>query len=235
MLNEVVQPLVKNGKFGFGSLRKMKMSAPNSASGTEPEQDDERIAEAIKLRREDEEDEDEREQHRGQELVAFGAQLPRFAGVIDLVTFRQNLVRFVLEKFQGLVERPNGHALDLDRVELLQPVQRARHGRVLDRGDRAEWDQLVVRSGDINVFELARIEPLGALDLRNDFVAAPCDVEAIDEVAADHRAEIRADLLHVEPELGHLVTIEHDLGLRLIDLGVDQRRKANMPLAVAFC
>ena len=55
------------------------------------EEDDERIAEAVELRREDEKDEDEGEAEGGQEFVAFDAELARFAGVIDRVTFRQNL------------------------------------------------------------------------------------------------------------------------------------------------
>ena len=72
------------------------MSAPNMASGTEPKQDDERIAEAIELRREDEKDEDEGESKRGQELVALDAQLARLTRVINRVTLRQNLARLRL-------------------------------------------------------------------------------------------------------------------------------------------
>ena len=32
----VVQPFVKNGRFGFGIFQKQKISAPNIASGIEP-------------------------------------------------------------------------------------------------------------------------------------------------------------------------------------------------------
>ena len=59
------------------------MSAPNIASGTEPRRMMKRIAEAVELRGEDEKDEDERQHERGQELVAFDAQLARLAGVIN--------------------------------------------------------------------------------------------------------------------------------------------------------
>src|SRR6185295_4717916 len=41
------------------------------------------------------------------------------------------------------------------------------------------------------------------------------------EVAADAGGEIGADLLHVQSHGCDLVVIENDLGLRLIDLGVD--------------
>ena len=71
----MVQPLVKKGTFGLGILRKVKMSAPNMASGTRAEENNQRIAETIELRREDEKDEDEGEAKRGQELVALDAQL----------------------------------------------------------------------------------------------------------------------------------------------------------------
>ncbi len=70
--------------------------------------------------------------------------------------------------------------------------------------------------------------------MRDDLVAATSDVEAVDEVAADHRAEIFADLLHVQTERGDLVAIEHDLGLRLVNLGVDERRESKHPALHRF-
>ena len=57
------------------------------------EKNDERIAEAVELRGQDQKDQDNRERKDGAELAAFNAQLTRFAGVIDDVTFRQNFVR----------------------------------------------------------------------------------------------------------------------------------------------
>ena len=60
------------------------------------EQNDERIAEAVELRRQDEKDQHERKQKHAQKFAAFGPQLTRLAGVIDDVTFWQNLVRLVL-------------------------------------------------------------------------------------------------------------------------------------------
>src|SRR5690606_36924934 len=76
-------------------------------------------------------------------------------------------------------------------------------------------------AGDVNFLQLVGIEPLGALDLRDDLVAAALDAEAVDEIAADGRGQIRADLLQVEAHAGDLVAVEHDLRLRLVDLGVD--------------
>ena len=69
------------------------------------------------------------------------------------------------------------------------------------------------------------IEAVDALDLRDDLVAAPGDIEAVDEVAADH-AEMSAPILHVKTERRDFVAIDHDLGLRLVDLGVDDRRES---------
>jgi len=70
--------------------------------------------------------------------------------------------------------------------------------------------------------------------LRDDLVTATSDVEAVDEVAAEHRAEIFTDLLHVQTERGDLVAIEYDLSLRLVNLGVDERRKSKHPALRRF-
>ena len=81
-----------------GIFKNMKITAPNSASGTEPSRmiNGSRkllncAARTRKIKTTD------KHEHR-HKLVAFGAQLARLAGVIDDVTFRQNLARFVLEK-----------------------------------------------------------------------------------------------------------------------------------------
>jgi len=81
------------------------------------EQDDERIAEAVELRGEDEKNQNNREGERGKEFVSFSTQLTRVARVIEDVTFRQNLARFGLEKRERGVEWLAGDAGDLHRVE----------------------------------------------------------------------------------------------------------------------
>ena len=48
------------------------------------------------------------------------------------------------------------------------------------------------RSGDVDLRELIRRQPLRALDLRNHLVAAPLDAEAVDVVAAEQRRQIAA-------------------------------------------
>ena len=68
------------------------------------EQNDERIAEAVELRGEHEKDQNDRQQKRRQKFVSLDAQLPRFAGVIEDVAFRQNLVRLVFEKFKRRID-----------------------------------------------------------------------------------------------------------------------------------
>src|SRR5262249_2406741 len=144
-------------------------------------------AERIELCREDEENEKERESHRGEELATLLAQLARLAGVVDAIPLRQDPRRGVLEDAQPLVERARGAAEDLDRVQLLEAVQRARLDALAQRGDRAERHQLAVRPGDVDLVQLLGGEPPRALDLRDDLVAPAVDGEAIDEVAAQHR------------------------------------------------
>ena len=99
-MSVVVQPsgeLEMQAQAARQNLRNVKISAPNIASGTEPGEDDERVAERVELRREHEEDEDEREPHRRQELAALLAQLPRLARVIDAVPGGRILAAAVLE------------------------------------------------------------------------------------------------------------------------------------------
>src|SRR5262249_39122122 len=45
--------------------------------------------------------------------------------------------------------------------------------------------------------------------------------ESVDIISSDGGTEIGADLLHIQPECSHLVVIEINLGLRLVDFGVD--------------
>ncbi len=66
-------------------------------------------------------------------------------------------------------------------------------------------------------------EPLGAGDLRDDLVAAALDTEAIDVVATEHRAEVGADQLQVQPQRRHPVAIKHNLGLGLIKFQIGIR------------
>ena len=76
------------------------------------------------------------------------------------------------------------------------------------------------RSGDVDLRQLIGRQPLGALDLRNDLVAASLDAEAVDVVAAEQRRQIAAGLAQIDALRAQLVAIEHDLGLRLIELQI---------------
>ncbi len=94
------------------------------------------------------------------------------------------------------------------------------------RGDGAERHQLSARAGNVYVFELVRIEPVHALDLRDDLVGAAGDVEAVHEIAAHHGRHVGADLLQVKPEFGRLVAVDDDFRLRLVDFDIDDRRES---------
>ena len=83
-------------------------------------------------------------------------------------------------------------------------------------------------AGDVDVLELVRRQALAALDLRDDLVAAPLDAEAVDVVAAEQRREVAARLAQVDALRAHLVAVEDDLGLRLVELqvGVGEHEEA---------
>src|SRR4029453_2012123 len=110
-----------------------------------------------------------RQSQRGKKLAAFGAELPRLAGVIDRVAGRQNFARSAFEHLESVIQL-GGHAGEFDGVELLEAVERARHGAVANRGDRAESYKLVAGTGHVDVLQLIRVEPPGARDLRDYFV-----------------------------------------------------------------
>src|SRR3990172_1160703 len=192
-------------------------------------QDDERVTEAVELGRQHQEYQDDGQSEGGQEPVPFGTQLAGLAGVVDDVPLGQDLRRFVLHEAQRLVEGPDGHAADLDRVQLLEAVERTGHDRFAQGGHGAQGDQPAVRTGNVDLLELAGVETVHPLDLRNDLVAAARDVEAVDEVAADQPAQVAADLLQAEPQGGHLVPVDDEFGLGLVDLDVDQRREGEHP------
>src|SRR6184192_4785205 len=110
------------------------------------------MSDAVELRRQDEKDQHQRKQKHAQKLAAFGLQLARLACVIEHVTFRQNLVCLVLQKLQSSIERNGWNPADGDCVELLHPIERTRDGFMVDGSDRAQRDELVVRSADVNIF-----------------------------------------------------------------------------------
>ena len=191
--------------------------------------DDERVAKAVELGREDQKDQQQCENQRWQELAAFRAQLAGLARVIHHEARRHDLGCLVLEEAQRLVERADRHAAQLHGIQLLKPVQRSRLGGVFQLRHRAERHQAPLGAGDINFTKLFGVEPVRALDLRDDLVAPAADVEAVDKIPAEHRGEILADLPHIEPHRGDFVAVQHELGARLVDLGVDDRREGEHP------
>ena len=58
------------------------------------------------------------------------------------------------------------------------------------------------------------------LDLRDHLVGAAVEREIVDVAAAQHRAQRAADVAHLQAELGRLVAVDHDRGLRRVDLEV---------------
>ncbi len=145
-----------------------------------------------------------------------------------MVAERQNGRRRVFQDLEPRCEPAWRHAGNLDRVELLEPVQRAGLDPLAHGRNGAERHELPIRPGHVDVLQLVDGEPPGALDLRNDLVASAVDVESVDEVAAEHRRQIGAYLLHAEPHRGDLVAIDDDLRFRLIDANVGERWKREL-------
>ncbi len=73
---------------------------------------------------------------RMKKLVSLCSQLTRFTCIVKHISFRKDLCRFILQKQQGLMQRPNRHPADRHCVELLETVDRARHSAVAKRSYR---------------------------------------------------------------------------------------------------
>ena len=101
---------------------------------------------------------------------------------------------------------------------------------MFDRGDSAEWNELIVRPRDIDILQLFRIQPIHPLNLRDDLVTQPLHVEPVNKITADTGGEVCADLLHVQAHCRNFVMIENDLRLRLIDLGIEVAKIEDMCL-----
>ena len=80
--------------------------------------------------------------------------------------------------------------------------------------------QLAVGAGHVDVGELIGRQAVAALDLRDHLVAAPLNAEPVHVVAAEQRRQVPPDLAHVDALRPQLVTVEHHLDLRLVELQV---------------
>ena len=141
-----------------GHFQKGENQGPEEGQRDRTKEDDEWIAEAVELGGEDQKNKHEGQSKSGEKLVAFRPQLARFPGIIDGVARRHDFRRFVLEETQGLVERTDGHAAQLHRVELLEAVERTRLGRLLHRGHRTERHQTSSGAGHVNALELVGVQ-----------------------------------------------------------------------------
>ena len=128
----------------------------------------------------------------------------------------------VSRKRQGLIERHwwRDDTLDAHGVELLEFLQLPRLRRGAEAAECRQWDELVVRAGDVHPWKLIRGQALGALDLRDDFVAPALDAEAVHVVATEQRRQVLARLTEIDALRAELVAVEDDFGLWLIELHV---------------
>ena len=130
MFRVVVQPFGPERHVRIGHLQEGEDQRAEHGQRHRSGQNDEGVAEAVELGGQHQEDQDHGQAEGGQEFVALGAQLARLAGVIDHIALGQDLGGLVLQEAQRLVQGPDGDAADRDGVELLEAVQRARHGGV---------------------------------------------------------------------------------------------------------
>ncbi len=119
---------------GPENLRKVKINAPNMASGTEPARMTKGSRNELNCAASTRKMSRIARPIAGQELAPLLTELARLAGVVDAVTSGQDLLR----RLSRATLRPRrascvSDAGDLDRVELLEAVQRARLDAFLER------------------------------------------------------------------------------------------------------
>ena len=186
------------------------------------EEDDEGVSETLKLGCQHEEDQDDGEDHCGDQGVALLAELARLAGIVDNKAARQDLCGPFLQNLEGLVDgdargKDGG---DLGRIKLLEALDLARFGAVLQFSKRGELQELLVGTAHVDGSERIRVEAVLALELGDDLVASPLDTEAVHVVASKQCAQVSANLLQVEAKGRDLVAVKGDLDLRLVVLQI---------------
>ena len=103
MLIVVVQPFVQNGMFGFGIFKKQKISAPNSASGTEPRRMMNGSRKLLNSAASTRKISTTARMNAGRNLSPSVALEPRIAGVIQLVAAGQHFGAFAFQKIAAPV------------------------------------------------------------------------------------------------------------------------------------
>src|SRR5262249_32263010 len=141
---------------------------------------------------------------------------------IEREALRQLRARLVLEEAERAVERDpwRNHSLHANRVQLLELLELARLCGGPQARERRERHELAVRTRDVDPLQLFGRESIAARDLRDHLVAAAIDAEAVHVITSEHRGEVESGLLQVDTLRAHLVAIEHDLALRLVELQV---------------
>src|SRR5439155_20350652 len=94
-------PLIRK-EFAERYFQKHEETRAEHGERNRTQQNNERVAEAVELRRQDEKDQHERKQKHSEEFAAFSAQLARLSRIIEHVTFRKYVALFVLLKLHVL-------------------------------------------------------------------------------------------------------------------------------------
>ena len=186
------------------------------------DQHDQRIAEALELRRQHQEDDDQREQQGDQHGRAFLLELPGLARVIHAVALRQHFLRGLLQHRQRLAL---GHAgtrreSDRHRVQLLETLQHLRLRRFFQGDDGRERNQFAATGAGVVVGELIGVDAVAALHLRNHPVRAVLHRESVGVAARQHRRHVRRKRTHVDAERSGLVAVDLHFDPRFVDLQI---------------
>ena len=134
-----------------------------------------------------------------------------FASVVEDVASGQDFCRFGFQKFQSLIERADRDTADTNGIELLESGEVAGLRAVADRCDRAQGDEFVAGATDLHVEDLIFIESAGAVDLRDDLVAAALDIEAVHKISTYASGQVAANFGEVQAESRDFVAVNDKL------------------------
>eukprot|EP01136_Pigoraptor_vietnamica_P036003 Opistho-1_new@9345 len=172
--------------------------------------DDERVAEAFELRRQDQVDHHDREAEGDQDRAALLALQTRLACIVDEETGRQQRPGDLLQRLQTITGGNTNHRQCRDgrRIELIELLDRRRRGVGLDRHHGRQRHHLPVDAADEELAELLRVVPVLLRHLHDDVVAVRIAVELGNRPTADKQAQRRADIADRQVERCRPVAID---------------------------
>ena len=180
------------------------------------DQDHQRIAQALELRRQDQENHHQREAERHPQPVAFLHELTAVAEPVDAGAGRQ---RLRLQERDGLAhaDAGTGQHDQRGRVHLAELGELIGLGPRLDAGDGGQRHQCAGDGLDVEAAQVFRRHPVVLPDLRDHVIGPVMEIEAVDVVLAHQHRQGFGDGLHGHAHFARLGAVDGDMRLLAVE------------------